>query len=72
MLIIIVYVDDIIFGSDDNSMSKSFETSMQKEFEMFIVMGKSSVHSELLVLLILVAILETNKLKLLSLSFYEK
>jgi hypothetical protein len=32
--IIEVYVDDIIFGSDDDRMSQSFEKDMQNEFEM--------------------------------------
>jgi hypothetical protein len=30
MLIIVVYVDDIIFGSDDNRMSQNFAEKMQK------------------------------------------
>jgi len=36
-LIIVVYVDDIIFGSNFNFMSKSFATAMHKEFEMYIL-----------------------------------
>jgi hypothetical protein len=34
MLIIVVYVDDIIFGSNDDRMSQKFAEEMQKEFEM--------------------------------------
>jgi hypothetical protein len=34
ILIIEVYVDDIIFGSDDERMSQQFSKDMQKEFEM--------------------------------------
>jgi hypothetical protein len=34
ILIIEVYVDDIIFGSDDDGMSKKFSQDMQNEFEM--------------------------------------
>jgi hypothetical protein len=34
MLIIVVYVDDIIFGSNIELMSKKFAATMQKEFEM--------------------------------------
>jgi hypothetical protein len=34
ILIIEVYVDDIIFGSDDDIMSKKFAQEMQNEFEM--------------------------------------
>jgi hypothetical protein len=34
MIIVEIYVDDIIFGSDDNRLSKQFVESMQKEFEM--------------------------------------
>jgi hypothetical protein len=37
MLNILVYVDDIIFGSNDNRMSQKFAEEMQKEFEMFIL-----------------------------------
>ena len=29
-----VYVDDIIFGSDDEKMSKDFASKMQQEFEI--------------------------------------
>jgi hypothetical protein len=34
ILIIEVYVDDIIFGSDDDRMSKKFSKDMQNEFQM--------------------------------------
>jgi hypothetical protein len=34
MIIVEVYVDDIIFGSDDERMSKDFSRMMQREFEM--------------------------------------
>ena len=34
MIIIEVYVDDIIFGSDDDKMSLRFSKDMQSEFEM--------------------------------------
>jgi hypothetical protein len=34
MLIIVVYVDNIIFGSNANRMSQKFAEEMQKEFEM--------------------------------------
>jgi hypothetical protein len=34
MIIVEVYVDDIIFGSDDEKMSKDFAKRMQQEFEM--------------------------------------
>jgi hypothetical protein len=34
ILIIEVYVDEIIFGSDDDMMSKRFSQDMQNEFEM--------------------------------------
>ena len=32
LLIIVVYVDDIIFGSNEESMSQKFSFAMQKEF----------------------------------------
>jgi hypothetical protein len=32
-----VYVDDIIFGSDDDKMSKEFSRMMQQEFEMSLL-----------------------------------
>ena len=34
MLIIVVYVDDIIFGSNEESMSQNFALPMKQEFEM--------------------------------------
>ena len=34
MIIIEVYVDDIIFGSDDDKMRHKFSKDMQSEFEM--------------------------------------
>jgi hypothetical protein len=33
-MLIEVYVDDIIFGSDDDRMSRKFSKDMQNEFEM--------------------------------------
>ena len=37
MLIIVVYVDDIIFGSNEESMSQNFSFVVQKEFEMSLL-----------------------------------
>jgi hypothetical protein len=37
ILIIEVYVDDIIFGSDDDRMSQKFSRDMQNEFEMLLL-----------------------------------
>ena len=37
ILIIEVYVDDVIFGSDDDSLSQQFAKDMQKEFEMSLL-----------------------------------
>ena len=34
LLIVVVYVDDIIFGSNEESMSQKFASIMQQEFEM--------------------------------------
>ena len=34
LLIIVVYVDDIIFGSNEESMSQNFASVIQQEFEM--------------------------------------
>eukprot|EP00253_Pinus_taeda_P017688 PITA_17688 len=34
LLILVVYVDDIIFGSNEEAMSQNFSLVMQKEFEM--------------------------------------
>jgi len=37
MLIIVVYADDIIFGSNDDEMSQRFAEEMKKVFEMSMV-----------------------------------
>ena len=37
IIILEVYVDDIIFGSDDEKMSKEFARLMQQEFEMYML-----------------------------------
>src|SRR3984885_12829257 len=37
LLILVVYVDDIIFGSNEEDMSQSFALVMQKEFEMSLL-----------------------------------
>eukprot|EP00253_Pinus_taeda_P005890 PITA_05890 len=37
LLILVVYVDDIIFGSHEEAMSQSFALVMQKEFEMSLL-----------------------------------
>jgi hypothetical protein len=37
MIIVEVYVDDIIFGRDDEKMSKDFARRMQQEFEMSLL-----------------------------------
>eukprot|EP00253_Pinus_taeda_P014653 PITA_14653 len=37
LLILVVYVDDIIFGSNEEAMSQSFAVVMQKEFEMSLI-----------------------------------
>ena len=37
MIIIEVYVDDIIFGSDDKKLSQQFAKDMQSEFEMSLL-----------------------------------
>ena len=37
MIIIEVYVDNIIFGSDDDRLSQQFAKDMQKEFEMSLL-----------------------------------
>ena len=34
MIIVEIYVDDIIFGSDNDELRKQFAQSMQNEFEM--------------------------------------
>jgi hypothetical protein len=37
ILLIEVYVDDIIFGSDDDRLSHKFEKDMHNEFEMSLL-----------------------------------
>ena len=37
MIIIEVYVDDIIFGSDNNRLSQRSSKDMQSEFEMSLL-----------------------------------
>ena len=37
MIISEVYVDNIIFGSDDDRLSQQFSKIMQKEFEMSLL-----------------------------------
>ena len=37
ILLIEVYVDDIIFGSDDDRLSQKFAKDMHKEFEMSLL-----------------------------------
>ena len=37
MVIVEIYVDDIIFGSDSDQLSQKFADSMQNEFEMSIL-----------------------------------
>jgi hypothetical protein len=37
MIIVVVYVDDIIFRSNLNRLSKQFAIEMQKEFEMSMI-----------------------------------
>ena len=37
LLILAVYVDDIIFGSNEEAMSQNFSLVMQKEFEMSLI-----------------------------------
>ena len=37
MIIIEVYVDDIIFGSDDDRLSKQFSKDIKSEFEMSLL-----------------------------------
>ena len=52
MIIVEVYVDDIIFGSDDEKTSKDFARRMQQEFEMSLMgelnffLGLQIVHSK--------------------------
>jgi len=37
LLILVVYVDDIIFGSNEEAMSQNFDLVMQQEFEMSLL-----------------------------------
>jgi hypothetical protein len=37
LLIVVVYVDDIIFGSNEESMSQKFASDMQQEFEISLL-----------------------------------
>ena len=37
LIIIEVYVDDIIFGSNDDKLSKKISTKMESEFEMSLL-----------------------------------
>src|SRR6202046_1711813 len=37
LLILVVYVDDIIFGSNEEDLSQNFALMMQKEFEMSLL-----------------------------------
>ena len=37
LIIVEVYVDDIIFRSDDEKLSEDFSKRMQKEFEMYLL-----------------------------------
>ena len=37
LILLEVYVDDIIFGSDDNTLNQQFALDMQKEFEMSLL-----------------------------------
>ena len=37
ILIIEVYVDDIIFGSDDDMMSQKYTRDIENEFEMYFL-----------------------------------
>ena len=37
MIIVEAYVNDIIFGSDDEKMNKDFASRMQQEFEMSLL-----------------------------------
>jgi hypothetical protein len=46
ILLIEVYVDDIIFGSDDDRLSQKFAKDMQNEFEMSLL-GELSFFLEL-------------------------
>jgi hypothetical protein len=52
MIIVEVYVNDIIFGNDDEKMSKGFARRMQQQFEMSLLdelnffLGLQIVHSK--------------------------
>eukprot|EP00253_Pinus_taeda_P023860 PITA_23860 len=46
LLILVVYVDDIIFGSNEEVMSQNFALVMQKEFEMSLLGGSLSANDE--------------------------
>ena len=40
ILLVQIYVDDIIFGSTNDSLCKEFSQDMQNEFEMSMMMGE--------------------------------
>eukprot|EP00253_Pinus_taeda_P035620 PITA_35620 len=46
LLILVVYVDDIIFGSNEEDMSQNFTLVMQKEFEMSLLGCSLSANDE--------------------------
>eukprot|EP00253_Pinus_taeda_P020694 PITA_20694 len=46
LLILVVYVDDIIFGSNEEVMSQTFALVMQKEFEMSLLGCSLSANDE--------------------------
>ena len=37
LLIVVVYVDDIMFGSNKDELEKEFAKEMKSEFEMFMI-----------------------------------
>jgi len=37
LLVTLVYVDDVIFGSNDDEMSHEFAQNMSKEFEISMI-----------------------------------
>jgi hypothetical protein len=41
-----VYVDDIISGSDGDSLSQKFAKDMQNEFEMSLLLGSSDMSKQ--------------------------
>eukprot|EP00253_Pinus_taeda_P009962 PITA_09962 len=49
LLILVVYVDDIIFSSNEEDMSQNFALVMQKEFEMSMLGCSLSANDELIV-----------------------